>query len=192
MGTERRSRFSKVSVAACAAAVAASVGLAASPASAEPQVLDKVQRYCAVSWRHAGIHPQDWADCTQEALAQLLERVPQERLGAALGNAESPERRELKRAIWRTAQRWRRAPRFLPLDANQQVDPGQNKQTCEMADWLGRALQSLSPRQQQVLTLWSQGWTIDELARQLGISAARASDEKYKALRKLQREMVEA
>ena len=188
MGGDRPSRFRKVTVAACAAAVAASVGLAASPAPAELQVLDKVQRYCAVSWKHAGIHPQDWGDCTQEALVQLLERVPQERLGAALGDAASGERQELKRAIWRTAQRWRRSPRFLPLDAKQHVDSRQNEGSFESADWLNRAMQVLSPRQQEVLTLWSQGWSIDEIARQLDISAARASDEKYKALRKLQRE----
>jgi DNA-binding CsgD family transcriptional regulator len=42
-----------------------------------------------------------------------------------------------------------------------------------------------------VLGLWSEGYSIDEIAGQLGISAPRASDEKYKALRKLQRSLAD-
>jgi RNA polymerase sigma factor (sigma-70 family) len=185
MKANRSAGLQRVSVAACAAAVAASVSLAAAPASAGPQVLDKVQRYCAVSWRHAGIHPQDWSDCTQDAIAQLLERVPQDRLDAALGDADSPERRELKRAIWRTAQRWRRAPRFLPFDPAVNQDPRDDEAYCDLSDWLNDALETLTARQRRILTLWSQGRSIDEIAHDLGVPAARASDEKYKALRKL-------
>ena len=185
MRANRSAGFQRVSVAACAAAVAASVSLAAAPASAAPQVLDKVQRYCAVSWRHAGIHPQDWSDCTQDAIAQLLERVPQDRLEAAFGDADSSERRELKRAIWRTAQRWRRAPRFLPLDPAVNQDSRDDHESCDLSDWLNNALDSLSLRQRRILTLWSQGWSIEEIAQEVGVPAARASDEKYKALRKL-------
>jgi RNA polymerase sigma factor (sigma-70 family) len=180
----------KVSMAACAAAIAASVGLAAAPSAGQNTALDQVQRYCSTSWRNAGIHPQDWQDCTQEAIAQLLERVPQERLDTALKNGETPERRELKRAIWRTIQRWRRAPRFNSIDGQQLVEPRDDSDTLEVRDTLDAAFLAITPRQRQILALWSEGHPIDEIARQLGISAPRASDEKYKALAKMKKKLA--
>lgn len=188
MKAEPKPRSRTASVAACAAAIAASVGLAAAPP--HPPVLDQVERYCSTSWRHAGIHPQDWADCTQEAIVQLLERVPQERLEAAFQDDESQERRELKRAIWRTVQRWRRAPRFQALHDGQPVDPHYRQEyACESLEEVELALRRLSPRQRRILTLWSQGWSVEEISRRLGISAPQASDGKYKALRKVRAAM---
>lgn len=172
-------------VAACAA-IAASVGLAVQAAPAQAKTLDQVERYCASSWRNAGIHPQDWSDCTQEAITRLLERVPQNRLDAAFHDGETPERRELKRAIWRTIQRWRRAPRMGSLEDSRLADDHNDVQTHEVRDSLDVALRSVSPRQQRILAMWSEGYPIDEIARKLQIPAPRASDEKYKAIRKLQ------
>jgi RNA polymerase sigma factor (sigma-70 family) len=180
-------KASQRAVAACAAALAASVGLAAPTAPAQARTFDQVERYCATSWRNAGIHPQDWSDCTQEAITQLLERVPQNRIGAALQDSETPERRELKRAVWRTIQRWRRSPRLGTLDGSQVADSSDPALRHDTRDSLDIALRSVSGRQQRILAMWSEGYTIDEIARQLGISAPRASDEKYKAIRKLQK-----
>ena len=190
MQTNSISKVRKASMAACAAAIAASVGLAASPNSGQTTTLDQVQRYCSTSWRNAGIHPQDWSDCTQEAIAQLLERVPQDRLDAALQDGETPERRELKRAIWRTIQRWRRAPRFNSIDGQQLVEPRDNCDTLELRDTLDAAFHAITPRQREILSLWSEGHSIDDIARQLGISAPRASDEKYKAIAKLKKRLA--
>lgn len=173
-----------VAVAACAA-LAASVGLAGAANQTESQTIDQVQRYCTTSWRNAGIDPQDWSDCTQEAISELLERVPGDRLDAAFDESESPERRELKRAIWRTIQRWRRAERHGALDGARIADSASFEADYDTADWLSAAIEKLSPRQQTILTLWSRGWSIDDIADELRMSAPRASDEKYKAIRKL-------
>jgi RNA polymerase sigma factor (sigma-70 family) len=175
-----------VSMAACAAALAASVGLGPSPVAAA-RMIDQVSRYCTTSWRNAGIHPQDWSDCTQEAIARLLERVPQDKLDAALDAGETPEHRELKRAVWRTIQRWRRALQFAPIDGRQFAESDDAQEQVDLRDTLATAVASLSPRQQRILALWSEGFSVDEIARELGIPAARASDQKYKAIRKLQR-----
>ncbi len=185
MSTHATKMTRKQAMAACAAAMAASFGLAVSAAPAEANSIDQVQRYCATSWRNAGIHPQDWSDCTQQAISELLERVPQERFDAVLQEGESPERRELKRAIWRTIQRWRRAPRFGTIDGQSFADSDDGIVRFDERDLLDAALRSVSPRQQRILALWSEGHSIDEIAGQLGISAPRASDEKYKAIRKL-------
>jgi RNA polymerase sigma factor (sigma-70 family) len=187
MGAEAvgKLKAQRMSVAACAAALAASFGLAGPAHGHELKTLDKVGRYCMASWRNAGIHPQDWSDCTQDAMTSLLERVSAERLGSAVVDPESPERRELKRAIWRTIQRWRRTPRPHSLNGSQLTDGSAARDDLELSDWLVAALQTLSARQQHILSRWSEGYSIDEIAEQLGIAAARVSDEKYKALRKL-------
>lgn len=189
MRSEDKPKVRQRAMAACAAAIAASVGLATAPAPAEAKTLDQVERYCATSWRNAGIHPQDWSDCTQEAITRLLERVPQNRLEAVLHDDESPEKRELKRAIWSTIQRWRRAPRLGSLDGIQFADSHDDTESLELRDSLDAALRSVSPRQQRILALWSEGYSIDEIARSLGITAPRASDEKYKAIAKLKKRL---
>lgn len=186
MRAEEKTTVGQRAVAAYAA-IAATVGLAVPASPARAKTIDQVERYCATSWRNAGIHPQDWSDCTQEAISQLLERVPQNRLDAALDEKETPERRELKRAIWRTIQRWRRAPRLGSFEAGQLADSHDTFQTHDERDALDSALRQVTPRQQQILGLWSEGYSIDEIARQLNISPAQASDQKYKAIRKLQK-----
>jgi DNA-binding NarL/FixJ family response regulator len=50
----------------------------------------------------------------------------------------------------------------------------------------------LSARQRQILSLCSQGWSIGEIAEELDMSSARASDEKYKAVRKLRQRLAVA
>jgi RNA polymerase sigma factor (sigma-70 family) len=174
-----------VSMAACAVALASSLGGAG---TAEASALDQVQRYCATSWRNAGIALQEWPDCTQEALAELLERVPRHRLPAAFDDAESTERRELNRAIWRIVQRWRRQPHPLPLD-ERTADPHSPGDAIEAADSVATALRVVTPRQRDILVLWSEGWSVSEIGRRLGISAARVSDEKYKAIARIRRQL---
>ena len=55
------------------------------------------------------------------------------------------------------------------------------------ADAVARAADKvLSPRQRRLLELTADGWTVPEIASELGTSAERVSDEKYKAVKKLQ------
>ena len=42
-----------------------------------------------------------------------------------------------------------------------------------------------SQQQRKIVSLYVDGWSIQEIADELGLSAARASDEKYKAIHKL-------
>jgi RNA polymerase sigma factor (sigma-70 family) len=183
-----------LSLAASAVVMAASVGEVR--AEGEAAAVESIQRYCAASWRNAGIHVQDWQDCTQEAISLLLERVPRHSLDMAIRDAASAERRELQRSIWCVAQRWRRLPSFLSLD-----DLGPNDWAAEeprsdldhpWAEADAVARQCLSPRQHQILLLYSEGWSIGEIAERLGLSPERASDEKYKAIQKLRERLVAA
>lgn len=189
---DRHPTVRKLSLAACAVAVAATVSGAARIED-ESATLENVQKYCTASWRNAGIDQQDWDDCTQQAMTFLLERVPHHQLHQTLLNDQSPERRELNRAIWRTAQRWRRVPRYVSLDQSPRFEHPASGSVPDRNDDLEAARAAaddcLTGRQQQILQLWSDGWTIREIADQLALSPARASDEKYKAIRKLRQRL---
>jgi RNA polymerase sigma factor (sigma-70 family) len=61
----------------------------------------------------------------------------------------------------------------------------------ELADEVASVLEHLSRRQRRILVLWSEGWSVRDIADELGLSAARVSDEKYKALYKLRQVFAE-
>ena len=128
-----------------------------------------------------------WTDCTQEVFKKLLERVPQDGWDRVL-RGEGAERREFLRAIDAVKKRTQRARKLSNLSA-------------EVADYRGRtenslrddretvalaAREVLSPRQRRLLELTADGWAVPEIAATLGTTVERVSDEKYKAIRKLQ------
>lgn len=180
-----------LSLAACAMAVAATVSTTQAQDTA---AIDSMQRYCSASWRNAGINQQDWEDCTQEAMSLMLERVSRNRLAHAMRNDQSPERRELNRSIWCTAQRWRRRPKHVSLDVCDLTERMAQDPTRETQKSLDSAMavarDCLTPRQQAIISMCRDGWSIREIADELDISSARASDEKYKAVRKLRQRLT--
>ena len=81
----------------------------------EAQAIDHAHRYCISSWRNAGIPEQEWEECTQQALVDLLTRGGRSGLTEAMNQRESGQRRELNRAIWATVQRFRRRKKLQQL-----------------------------------------------------------------------------
>jgi RNA polymerase sigma factor (sigma-70 family) len=191
MKTDPSWSLRKISLAACTIAVAAT--FSAADARDSQTAVDSIQRYCLVSWRNAGIASQDWEDCTQEAIASLLERIPRGRLAAAIDDRDSGERRELNRAIWRIVQRWRRSASPLSLDQLGPLDPPSDEGRETISDDVQHVMEvaraCLTPRQQKILSLYAEGRSIAEIADQLNLSSARTSDEKYKAIRKLRQHL---
>src|SRR5262249_10597210 len=47
----------------------------------------------------------------------------------------------------------------------------------------------LTPRQDRIIELWMRGWSVPEIGTELRLAVTRVSDEKYKALRKLERQL---
>ena len=186
--TQRNRHDRPFKFAACAVAVAAAVGGSALASASEASAINQIERYCTVSWRNAGIAQQDWSDCTQQALQELLERVSRNQLQVAMQNTESQERQELNRTVWRTIKRWQRAPRPV------QLEESYIRGTCDTRQdaWdevMTAARQHLSERQTRILKLTREGWQANEIATELDITSARVSDEKYKAIRKLRRQL---
>ena len=188
METNSKGRVSRrLATATCVALMAAAV----SGGTAEARTVQQLERYLTTSWRNAQISQQDWSDCTQQAMTELLERVPRPRFSQIFSQPELDDRRELNRAVWRTVQRWRRRRKCCSLEPDHgslnhpTTTPSEALQRNEAREELDQAMASLSDRQQSILRLWSQGHTVAEIAQQLDLPAARVSDEKYKAVRQL-------
>lgn len=149
-----------------------------------------VSRYCQACWRNARLPIDRWTDCTQQVLVRLLERVPQNQWEAML-RSEGEDKREFIRAIDAVKKRAQRAKRFGELSVD--VVDKRNMPSAEIRDqWEAvttAANRVLSSRQRRIVELSATGWAVPEIATELGTTAERVSDEKYKAVRKLRTEL---
>jgi ATP/maltotriose-dependent transcriptional regulator MalT len=175
-------------------AVALVVGLAALTAQAsETDLVRDIQRYCTACWRNAHLDPRLWDDCTQEVCCRLLTKARGGQLDLTQVLAEdTPERRELVRAIDMVRKRVQRAKRHQPLDGytpSTEVDQ-RHRDRLELGEILEAARRAvLSQRQDRIIELWMRGWSVPEIGAELKMPLARVSDEKYKALRKLEQHL---
>lgn len=177
------------------AAMALVIGLAALTAHAsEPDLVRDIQRYCTVCWRNARLDPRVWDDCTQEVCCRLLTKARDGQLDLAQVLADdTPERRELVRAIDMVRKRVQRAKRHQPIESLALPAPDVDQRHRDRLE-LGEILESarravLTPRQDRIVELWMRGWSVPEIGADLKIAVNRVSDEKYKALRKLEQHL---
>ncbi len=173
-------------------AMALVIGLAALTAHAtESELVRDIQRYCTICWKNARLDPGLWDDCTQEVCCRLLGKARAGQLDLNLVLADdTAERRELVRAIDMVRKRVQRLKRHQSFD--EQFTPGpdfdqRHRQRQELGEILEAArAATLTPRQDRIVELWTRGWTVPEIGEELKLPVARVSDEKYKALRKLE------
>lgn len=172
---------------------AAFVGMPGETAQAavpDTKVVNDISRYCQTCWRNARLHPDSWSDCTQEVLTRLLQKVEPARWSAMLKKDEE-DHREFIRAIDAVKKRTQRSRKCHGLgedvaDNRSQPETARN----ELREELARAAREvLSARQQQIVQLSCAGWSIPEIAGKLRTTVDRVSDEKYKAIRKLRKQM---
>jgi RNA polymerase sigma factor (sigma-70 family) len=159
-------------------------------AEVPPQAVGDIGRYCTSCWRNARLPVDSWGDCTQEVFSRLLERIPAARWDLAL-HADGEERREFLRAIDAVKKRTQRARRFTG-DVEQTADPRpvDERRLEEDRETVHRAArQLLTPRQQRILQLSFEGWSVAQVGTELGLPVERVSDEKYKAIRKLRQHL---
>jgi hypothetical protein len=181
---------------AAPAAVALVIGLAALTAQAsESDLVRDIQRYCTVCWRNARLDPRLWDDCTQEVCCRLLTKAREGQLDMTLVLAEdTPERRELVRAIDMVRKRVQRSKRYSALDdLNTPVSDldQRERNRLELGEILEAARRAvLTDRQDRIIELWMRGWSVPEIGVEMSLPVTRVSDEKYKALRKLERQLV--
>lgn len=177
-------------------AIALVVGLAALTAQAsETDMVRDIQRYCTACWRNARLDPGLWDDCTQEVCCRLLGKARNGELDLNLVLAlDTPERRELVRSIDMVRKRVQRTKRFAPLDDQGTLGPdtdARDRERRELGELLENARRAvLSERQDKIVEMWTGGFTVPEISEALDMPLARVSDEKYKALRKLERHLA--
>jgi RNA polymerase sigma factor (sigma-70 family) len=173
------------------------VGLAALTAQAsESDLVRDIQRYCTACWRNARLDPGIWDDCTQEVCCRLLGKARAGHLDLNLVLADDThERRELVRAIDLVRKRVQRSKRHQTFDEQLTAGPDYD-QRIRYRQELGEILEAarlavLTPRQDRIVELWTRGWTVPEIGQTMNLPVARVSDEKYKALRKLERHLAD-
>lgn len=174
-----------------ALSVCAPPGQAAATTQATEKAIAGMSRYCTTCWRNARLPMDSWTDCTQEVFRRLLERVPADAWKQAL-RGDGEEHREFLRAIDTVKKRTQRARKFSP--AVEQVadrhepyrrDLREDRETVRQA-----AAEVLTPRQQRILQLSFEGWSVQDMSAELCLPVERVSDEKYKAIRKLRAHLI--
>ena len=155
--------------------------------TASPRAVNDISRYCSSCWRNARLPADSWGDCTQDVFQRLLERVPPARWPRVFA-AEGEERQEFLRAIDTVKKRVQR-DRQRCVRMQEDVADGHSPRDQELRATRSMlheaAEQTLSPRQQRIVRWTCEGWSVAQIAEELGLSAARISDEKYKAIHKL-------
>lgn len=174
-------------------AVVMGAALASSPARAatgakEPsaKAVTDITKYCQTCWRNARLPADQWPDCTQAVFVRLLERVEADKWGTVLVDSETAERREFLRAIDAVKKRTQRARKFAALSPDLPGRAVNNAARDDREAVAKAAAQHLSARQRRILELTADGWAVPEIAAELGTTVERVSDEKYKAIKKLQ------
>src|SRR5262245_52530248 len=195
-GSSRMRRFlpSKSRSRQMVAAVVLGTALAAAPARASASTVEPtakavtdISKYCQTCWRNARLPADRWQDCTQEVFVRLLERVEAEKWGAVLVDNETIERREFLRAIDAVKKRTQRSRKFATLSPElPDRQPVSNASRDDREAIAKAAAEELRPRQRRILELSPDGWPIPDIATEHGTTVERVSDEKYKAIKKLQ------
>jgi DNA-binding NarL/FixJ family response regulator len=105
---------------------------------------------------------------------------------------EGSERQEFLRAIdtvKKRVQRERHHPSG-PLETASDRRSPNGQQGLETTEALHTAIrQCLTRRQQRIVGMILEGWEVSDIAGELGLTPARVSDEKYKAIQKLRLNM---
>jgi RNA polymerase sigma factor (sigma-70 family) len=165
----------------------------AAPSGATLRAVNDLGRYCTACWRNARLPADSWGDCTQEVFHRLLERVPTD-VWAGILKSDGEDRREFVRAIdavKKRHQRARKLSRNLEGVADRRTQQQDN--LAEQREIVRQASESLlSPRQQRILQMSFEGWSVAEMAAELGLPTERISDEKYKAVQRLRQHLATA
>ena len=167
------------------------VGSEARASAPAPEAVTDISKYCQVCWRNARLHPDSWPDCTQEVLVRLLQTIEPDKWSGLLKQDENDDRREFLRAIDAVKKRTQRARKLSGL-ADEVADRRNAPEAArnELHEQLEKVSHKvLSQRQQQILRLTCDGWSVPEIADELSTTVERVSDEKYKAIRKLRKEL---
>lgn len=182
---------SRKMMAAVVLGTAFSAGSSQAATQTTDQAVKDISRYCQACWRNARLPADHWPDCTQQVFVRLLERIDQNRLGAAL-DKNGNEHKEFLRAVDAVKKRIQRVrmPGILPETLSDRTTDKKDEYR-ENRQWIIDQTKLLSERQKLIIELSFIGYGVNEIAEKLATSVDRVSDEKYKAIRKLQKSLAD-
>ena len=177
---------------AAAVVLGTALSLGTSPSLASPgepalQAITDISRYCTACWRNARLPADYWGDCTQEVFHRLLERVMPDAWGDVLQD-DGDARREFLRAIDAVKKRTQRGQKRAGQLINDVTDvyDAHERSLADTREVVRHAAAAvLTPRQQTIMQMSFEGWSVHDIAGKLQLPAERVSDEKYKAIRRL-------
>ena len=185
--SKRSSRNAMVAMVLGTALAATPAKASASTAEPGAKAVTDISKYCQTCWRNARLPADRWQDCTQAVFVRLLERIEADKWGTVLVDSETDERREFLRAIDAVKKRTQRARKFAALSPEiAERRPVSNATRDDREAVAKAAAENLSPRQRRILELTADGWAVPDIATELATTVERVSDEKYKAIKKLQ------
>jgi RNA polymerase sigma factor (sigma-70 family) len=158
------------------------------------RTITDLSRYCTTCWKNARLHPDSWSDCTQEVFSRLMQRVS---IGGwdRMLSQDGEERREFLRAIDAVKKRSQRTRNYSSFGVETVADRNgtAERRLSEEREVVDRAASEvLTSRQQEIMRLSLEGWSVQEISEQLNVGPERVSDEKYKAIRKLRERLCDA
>ena len=109
-------------------------------------------------------------------------------MGDGPGGRRDDRATGIREAIDAVKKRTQRARKFAGLTPDVADYRGRTENSVrDDRDAVARAAREvLSPRQRRILELTADGWAVPEIATDLSTTVERVSDEKYKAIKKLQ------
>src|SRR4029079_14700819 len=137
------------------------------------RIVNDMSRYCSACWRNARLHPDYWNDCTQEVFSRLLQRVDPLAWENAL-RGDGQERREFLRAIDAVQKRTQRLLRRLGQlnDVVSDFRDGTDRVRSEDRELVRQAAaELLSVRQQRIIQLSLDGWSVHDIAGEMRLPA---------------------
>ena len=178
------------------AAVSLICSLVAFSSTVDMEQIRSIQKYCTTCWSNARLDPGLWEDCTQEVCVRLWGKMKDGLINwqglLTADGTESPEHRERIRVVDAVRKQAQRLKRFLPLEEATDIGATRTAETdpaesFALTDLLRTARDKvLTPRQDKIIELWTNGLGMSEIAREIGLKVAQVSDEKYKAICKLE------
>lgn len=164
---------------------------AAVPSGISSTSVQDLSRYCTACWRNARLPVDRWPDCTQEVFTRLLSNLEAGDWPRLL-ERDQAEHRELIRAVDAVKKRSQRdRARYVPLSTGTLEYSSARESSFDREAVAHAARRLLSARQQRILQMSLEGWTVQDIAGELDLSSDRVSDEKYKAIRKLREHFSE-
>ncbi len=158
---------------------------------ATAQAIADMSRYCVTCWRNAASVSRLLDRLHARGLPSFARTAADRRLGSGAarrwgGTTRIPPRHRHRQEAHPAARKFSPAIESVADQHDQyRRDLREEREVVRQA-----AAEVLTPRQQRILQLSFEGWSVQDMSEELQLPVERVSDEKYKAIRKLRAHLL--